>query len=46
MLLVEILDRLCSGLVGVGEGVWKREKNEEIVIMSVTTWYHSLKDCT
>ena len=27
VLLVEVLDILCSGLVGVGQGVWKSKKN-------------------
>ena len=37
--------RLCSGMVSVGQGVWKRKKNGEIVNVSASTWYHGSNDC-
>ena len=45
VLFMTILDRLCSGLDGVGQGVWKRKKDGEIVIVSLSTLYHGLNDC-
>ena len=33
VLFVEILDRLCSSLVGVGQGVWKIKKNGGRLLM-------------
>ena len=29
VLSIEILDKLCSGLVAVGQGIWKTKKNGE-----------------
>ena len=40
---MEISDKLCSGLVGVGQEVWKRKK---IGGNCVFTWYHGPDDCT
>ena len=33
VLFVEILDRLCSSLVGVGQGVWKVKKTGGRLLM-------------
>ena len=47
MLLVEILNNLYSGLVGVDQEVLKERKMDEIVKINVSVWiwYHGPNDC-
>ena len=45
VLLVEILDRLCSHKVVLVRELSKERKMGKIVNVSVSTWYHGPNDC-